>query len=348
MESQLASIQQDSMPALTRTDATRLLLVDDHPENLVILQAVLKNQGYEMETALSGIQALELMASNSFDLILLDVMMPEVDGFEVCRRLKDDPETQGIPIIFITAKTDFESVVQGYELGAVDYVTKPFNPAILRVRVKNQLRLRKAEQDLKQTVERLEQEVAYRLDAERALREREKELERFAMLDGLTQIGNRRRFDDYLTFQWANKKRAKQPISMILLDIDFFKQFNDNYGHQAGDAALQGVARSLQRSLKRPEDVACRYGGEEFAIILPNTPMEGAIHLAHRLTGVMEELNIPHEFSSVKPYLTVSMGVSSMIPDDENSSELLIQVSDVRLYEAKDTGRNRYIAETKS
>ncbi len=337
--SSLSPVSQ-TMPELKQ----KLLLVDDHQENLTVLKAVLKNQGYDLVTALNGKEALHQVTLFDFDLILLDIMMPELDGYEVCQILKADPDTVGVPIIFITAKTDFESVVKGYELGAVDYVTKPFNPAILRVRIKNHLRLRQAELDLKRSVASLEQEMAHRVEVERMLRLREKELERFALLDGLTQIANRRRFDEYLQFQWANKKRSKKPISLVLCDIDFFKQFNDHYGHQAGDQALQNVARALQRTLKRPEDIACRYGGEEFVLVLPDTPTEGAVTIAHRLQEFIQDLQIPHEFSRANPLLTLSMGVSTLTPANDCSMEELIQRADQCLYAAKRQGRNRVVA----
>ncbi len=343
MQSPAAPLFEEAViaPVIQVKALPKLLLVDDHPENLTVLKAVLKNQEYDLITALSGMAALDLVSQHVFDLILLDIMMPEMDGFEVCRILKEDPDYTGIPVIFITAKTDFESVVQGYELGAVDYVTKPFNPAILRARIKNQLRLRRAELELQKTVVRLEKEVAVRVQVERRLRQREKELERFALLDGLTQIANRRKFDEYLRFQWANKKRAKEPISMIMGDIDFFKQFNDRYGHPAGDKCLQDVAQALSRSLKRPEDVACRYGGEEFGLILPSTPLEGALIIAERIQALVAELAIPHESSKVCPHVTLSLGVACLLPEGEDEMETLIRKADKMLYQAKGNGRNR-------
>ena len=245
------------------------------------------------------------------------------------------------PVIFITAKTDFESVVKGYELGAVDYVTKPFNPAILRARVKNQLKMYKVERDLQETVERLETEVAIRVLVEKELREREKELADFARVDGLTRIANRLKFDEYLQFQWDIQKRAQQPLTLIMSDIDFFKQFNDVYGHQAGDECLVLVAQALATALHRPEDIACRYGGEEFSLILPHTPMDGAVHIADIVQTNLAKMKIPHCESKVNEFVTLSMGVSTMVPTKDLSLESLIKEADEKLYSAKHNGRNR-------
>ncbi len=318
-----------------------LLVVDDHPENLIVLKAVFKKQGYIIETAEDGPSALKALEKSSFDLILLDIMMPGMDGFEVCSRIKDDPTVKNTPVIFITAKTDFESVVKGYELGAVDYVTKPFNPAILRARVKNQLKMYKVERDLQETVERLETEVAIRVLVEKELREREKELADFARVDGLTRIANRLKFDEYLQFQWDIQKRAQQPLTLIMSDIDFFKQFNDVYGHQAGDECLVLVAQALATALHRPEDIACRYGGEEFSLILPHTPMDGAVHIADIVQTNLAKMKIPHCESKVNEFVTLSMGVSTMVPTKDLSLESLIKEADEKLYSAKHNGRNR-------
>lgn len=318
-----------------------LLVVDDHPENLIVLKAVFKKQGYIIETADDGPSALKALEKSSFDLILLDIMMPGMDGFEVCSRIKDDPTVKNTPVIFITAKTDFESVVKGYELGAVDYVTKPFNPAILRARVKNQLKMYKVERDLQETVERLETEVAIRVLVEKELREREKELADFARVDGLTRIANRLKFDEYLQFQWDIQKRAQQPLTLIMSDIDFFKQFNDVYGHQAGDECLVLVAQALATALHRPEDIACRYGGEEFSLILPHTPMDGAVHIADIVQTNLAKMKIPHCESKVNEFVTLSMGVATMVPTKDLSLESLIKEADEKLYSAKHNGRNR-------
>ncbi|MDX2471009.1 MAG: diguanylate cyclase [SAR324 cluster bacterium] len=324
--------------------SARLLVVDDHPENLIVLKAVFKKQGYQIETAEDGPSALKALDKFSYDLILLDIMMPGMDGFEVCRRIKAESSTKNTPVIFITAKTDFESVVQGYEIGAVDYVTKPFNPAILRARVKNQLKMYRVERDLQETVERLETEVAIRVLIEQELREREQELADFARVDGLTRIANRLKFDEYLLFQWDIQKRAQEPLTLIMSDIDFFKQFNDVYGHQAGDECLVLVAQALAKALHRPEDIACRYGGEEFSLILPHTPIEGAVHIADIVQKNLAEMKIHHCKSKVNEFVTLSMGVATIIPTNDSSIEALIKEADGNLYAAKHNGRNRVVS----
>jgi diguanylate cyclase (GGDEF)-like protein len=290
-----------------------VLVVDDVPTNIHMLGSVLRDMA-EILVATSGRQALEIArAGQRPDLILLDVMMPELNGYEVCRRLRDDPWTRDIPVIFVTARSEEEDETRGLELGAVDYVTKPFSASIVRARVRTHLEL-KRHRDL---------------------------LERLSFQDGLTGLANRRRFDDYFVMAWRHATREQAWLSLLMVDIDFFKGFNDRYGHLAGDQCLRLVARTLQASAKRPLDVVARYGGEEFALILPGTNLEGASAMARGLLNAVASLRVEHERSPVASHVTVSVGVAAAVPSDKAPFYRLIEEADEALYEAKEQGRNQ-------
>ncbi|NCC30787.1 MAG: PleD family two-component system response regulator [Chloroflexia bacterium] len=289
----------------------KILLVDDTPANLVILGDELQDE-YEVFVATNGFQALKMVDSNPPDLIVLDIMMPMMDGYEVCRQLKENPATSGIPIIFITAMDAEEDETRGLEAGAVDYITKPFHLPIVKARVRTHSEL-KRKTDI---------------------------LQNLSSRDGLTGIFNRRRFDEVLDLEWRRAARKRQPLSLILLDIDEFKGYNDNYGHLAGDQCLQQVATILGSSLRRAGDFLARYGGEEFVIILPDTAREQARHIAERMRQAVAEQRIEHAFSRVAPYLTISVGVVSTEPGQSINHQGLLQLADEAMYRAKNSGRN--------
>jgi len=290
----------------------RLLVVDDQPVNVQALyQAFCVDHQVFMAT--SGEQALGLCASQQPDLVLLDIVMPGMDGHEVCRRLKANPITAHIPVIFVTAQNDEVAETRGLELGAVDFISKPINPKIVKARVKTHLTL-KIQSDL---------------------------LRSWAYLDGLTGIHNRRHFDESLASESGRAARNGTDLSVILLDIDFFKRYNDHYGHQAGDACLRGVAVALKACLKRPGDLLARYGGEEFVCLLPDTNLSGAMFLAESLRKQVFERQIRHAESSVAPVVTVSLGVCSRSKDACGTAAALLGEADVQLYHAKSCGRNQ-------
>ncbi len=293
--------------------AQRILIVDDTPDNIRVLGTVLRQQDYQINIAQNGVQALTLTSKIMPDLILLDIMMPEMDGFETCRQLKKDPITRDIPIIFLSAKAEDEDVLQGFELGAADYVTKPFNPKILLARVKTHL----------------------------ALRQKTKQLQAFADRDGLTLLANRRRFDECLKNEWRRCQRAKTPLSLIMIDIDYFKPYNDTYGHLQGDDTLKQVAQTIAAVGTRPTDLAARFGGEEFAVLYGNTDHDTAIHFAQEIRQQIEQLHIPHSDSDISQVVTASLGVATCIPDEARSSLDLIKAADAKLYAAKENGRNQ-------
>jgi len=268
---------------------------------------------YDILVSTSGEEALVLAASESIDLILLDVEMPGMDGYEVCRKLKQNPYTKNIPVIFVSAANDVQHETKGLEIGAIDYIVKPSNPAIIKARVKNHLGLKKY-RDI---------------------------LERISLIDGLTGIANRRHFDQTLEKEWRRALHHGDILSLALIDIDFFKKYNDYYGHLAGDECLQKVGSILTESLKRASDLGARYGGEEFVILLPSTAKDGALTVTERIRSNVEELRISHEMSEVAKHVTVSIGVAAIRPELDKVPSKLIRQADSALYQAKNAGRNR-------
>jgi diguanylate cyclase (GGDEF)-like protein len=286
--------------------------VDDVRANLLLLAKVL-GQEYDCRLMTDGASALEQAFTDSPDLILLDVLMPGLDGYEVCRRLKQDPRTAHIPVIFLTNLSEEEDEKAGLEAGAIDYIAKPFRLPIVKARVRNHLEL-KRRGDL---------------------------LEQLAGLDGLTGIANRRRFDDMLAAEWHRAQRHDAPLALIMIDIDFFKAYNDHYGHPQGDDCLRRVASAMTMVLRRASDFLARYGGEEFAVILADTPLEEALLVAEHMRSRIEEQAIPHGYSAIAPYITISLGVAAQVPSQQDSAADLLAAADAALYRAKAAGRNR-------
>lgn len=289
----------------------RLLVVDDQPANIQVLyQAFCADHQVLMATR--GEQALAVCRSKFPDLVLLDVMMPEMDGYEVCQRLKSDETTRDIPVIFVTAHNDEAAETRGLEVGAVDFISKPINRAIVRARVKTHLTL-KAQSDL---------------------------LRSLAFVDGLTGVNNRRHFDIHLDAEWGRAHRNTTQLAVILLDVDFFKRYNDRYGHQAGDACLRRIAATLKSALNRPGDLVARYGGEEFVCLLPDTDLAGAMQVANRLGQEIFALQIAHADSTVAKVVTISLGVCVKRKQSAGNADSLLRGADAQLYEAKNAGRH--------
>jgi diguanylate cyclase (GGDEF)-like protein len=295
--------------------AQRILIVDDHPANVLALEAVLGGE-YRVLFATGGAEALDTAAALVPDLILLDVQMPDIDGFEVCRRLKAVHALREIPVIFVTVRSGEDDQALGLETGAIDYITKPFNPALVRLRVRNHLEMKRLRDQL------------YNL----------------SFLDGLTGVCNRRAFDDAFHREWHRAHRSGFPLSIVFLDVDLFKDFNDCHGHKAGDECLARVATVLSRCLQRPADIVARYGGEEFVVLLPETGIRGALVAAERMRASVMQAAIPHARSHVAPCVTVSAGVSSIVPPDGVPPGALIEQADRAMYRAKAEGRNRVCA----
>lgn len=432
-----------------------VLIIDDEQTNLGIMIDTLESFGFTTITARNGTMGIKRAQFAQPDLILLDVMMPGIDGFETCRRLKADEQTCHIPVIFMTALADMQHKLQGFEIGGVDYITKPFEEQEVLVRVNTHLTLRRSQASLEQEIaerKRVEAErwklyravecspssivitdtkgtiefvnpafcritgysepeaigqnprilksgkhppelyqemwaaiaggdiwqgqlINRRKDGsiyweyvsiapiknaeghithyvgvkdditalkctETALLEANTRLQQLATADGLTQIANRRRFDEYLQQEWKRQVREQLPLALILCDIDFFKKYNDTYGHLAGDECLIQIAQVLQGAAKRPADLAARYGGEEFVIVLPNTDADGAMQVAGSIWAAVLDLKLPHTSSSVSPFVTVSIGVSCTIPMRDASPDTLILAADQALYDVKTSSRN--------
>ena len=290
-----------------------LLIVDDDKHNRLLLTELFEGE-YKIIQAKNGLQALERARAHAPDLILLDVLMPEMDGMAVIRALKRDDATRHIPVIFITALDSAADEELGLDLGAVDYIAKPFHPPIARVRVRNHLQI----------------------VHQRRL------LEQIAALDGLTGIPNRRRFDEALAQEWSRCQRSGLPLSLIVADVDQFKQYNDTLGHAAGDRVLQDVAAALRQAARRPGDLAARYGGEEFVLLLPETDAPQAQQLADELLQRMAARKLPHPAASAAPCVTLSLGGITTIPASSVVAPDFFERADAALYQAKAQGRNRW------
>ena len=286
-----------------------ILIVDDTVENLDILGELLNK--YDVIDAINGKDALEIVKDEQIDLILLDIMMPEMDGFEVCKILQSNIETKDIPIIFITAKTDEDSIEKAYDMGGLDYVTKPFKPKELLARVKTQLKVQNLQNELKL----------------------------LASTDSMTKLYNRRYFTKISEYTLKLSKRENHNVSIIMLDIDKFKNVNDTYGHQVGDDVIIMLANKLMEH-QRKSDIVCRYGGEEFVVLLPNTSIEGANSVAKKIREDVEQLTIKLD-SKKELNFTISLGISQVDMKNDINIESALKSADDALYEAKNSGRNK-------
>ena len=291
-----------------------VLIVDDEKSNLTILAEILKAK-YKVVLAKSGQQALERAIKQPPDLILLDIVMPEMNGYQVLYELKNNDALRNIPVIFISALRDDADEEKGLVLGAVDYISKPFSYPIVLARVNNHIKI----------VRQI------------------KLIESIALLDSVTGIPNRRNYESRIDMEWLRAVRERTAFSLLFLDIDYFKYFNDNYGHSKGDEALKAVANNIYRNIRRPADFAARTGGEEFAVLLPNTEKEGALDRAELIRASIEAMSIPHHYSTVSSVLTVSIGVTCCSPDQESNLQEFINDADKMLYRAKNTGRNQVV-----
>lgn len=289
-----------------------ILAVDDSPENLDLIKSILEPY-YTVKVTVHGNLALHIAADQQPDLILLDIMLDDIDGYDVCRQLKASDKTRDIPVIFLTARRNEADEVFGLKIGGCDYITKPFSPQIVLARIKTHIQL-KRKTDL---------------------------LEKLAALDGLTEIPNRRTFDLTLERQWHQAKQSLLPLSLLVLDIDRFKQYNDCYGHPAGDECLKRIANSLMQNTQRDEDLVARLGGEEFAILLPRTDNNSALLRAEQYRNAVEELRIEHILGNPMPYISISIGLATMEADNFDDTTELLQAADDALYQAKSRGRNQ-------
>ncbi len=445
---------------MNKTSPAKILIVDDTAENIALLTEILQYKDYQISAARDGERAIKIARHIIPDLILLDIMMPGLDGFETCRQLKSQNSTQAIPVVFISAKTDMDDLLMGFSVGGTDYINKPFHKEEIYARVENQLKIQYLNQQLasselhlrellveyQQQSEQLQKIVTLvidgllelnssgeilqanpaieklfgysakalhalnftrllaepfaseykRLFADNTLdpiqgipeggsrektiemlgqrqdgsefpielsliqipaskniylavihdislqKKKEAQLRHLSYIDPLTNLANRRHFDENYATLWRQGQRSKKQIAFIMIDIDFFKQFNDIYGHQAGDICLKKVARSLKDNIKRPCDIVARIGGEEFAVILPDTSKDGVLQIAEQLSNSVMALKIPHSGSNYN-IITISLGIAiTTIGEQCRSANMLYQMADEALYQAKQSGRNRY------
>ena len=319
----------------------KVLIVDDRPENLFVLESLIDDPEVELIKANSGNEALAKILDHDFALVLLDVQMPGMDGYEVAELMRGNKQTRHIPIIFVTAKhKEQASIFKGYDSGAVDYLFKPLEPVILKGKIDVFLELYRHKKELEDKTLELDKRLADLEELKGLLERTNAQLTQLSKLDGLTGLLNRRTFDEILHEEWQRGIRYRKPLSILLIDIDHFKAYNDTYGHTLGDDALKDVARKLATSAKRHVDKVARYGGEEFVVILPETDQQGAELMAERICRGVYHLNIEHVGSSEEKRLTVSVGASTTIPNPDIDPLQAIEVADMKLYEAKAAGRN--------
>jgi diguanylate cyclase (GGDEF)-like protein len=310
----------------------KVLIVDDSPTIRAALRSLVEKMGHTVIEAEDGSKGLTIYGRDRPDLVLIDVVMPVMDGYEAARQMRQSLPDEWIPIIFLSSKEADQDLDRAIEAGGDDYLVKPVSYVVLNAKIR--------------ALQRIESTRSKLLEMSRDLAAANRELENLSRQDGLTGIANRRYFDSYLLTEVKRASRERQPLSLILADVDHFKAFNDCYGHQAGDDCLRQVASTLKAVGRRPADLAARYGGEEFAIVLPATAMEGAIDVAKSLARAIEGMSIPHLRSGVSPTISLSQGVASLIPAQDTTPESVIELADQALYQAKQQGRNRYVVST--
>ncbi|MBC2715476.1 MAG: diguanylate cyclase [Desulfobacteraceae bacterium] len=327
----------------------KILIVDDTPHMRFQLKILLEAGGFtHLVIAQSAEEAFQYLGFGSsrntnkgIELILMDIIMPGTDGIEACRRIKSHENFMDIPIIMVTGETSSESLQAAFDAGANDYVNKPLKAVELIARIKLHLKLK--------------QEINFRKAREKELMDLTKQIEETNIklqtaneslkhtinIDVLTEVASRRYFFDLIDREWKRTVRLSQPVSVNMIDIDFFKAFNDTYGHQKGDVCLKQIAKALEQSLKRPLDIVARYGGEEFIALLPDTDRDGAIEVAKTMQTKVAELGILHDSSQIDENVTISIGIATMVPDRNTTFSALIELADKALYLAKSKGRNR-------
>ncbi len=321
-----------------------ILIVDDSPTSRMLLESILQHSGYgDLVQASSAAEALEFLKTQAEDapggtlpvnLVLMDLNMPGMDGIEATRIIKSDPLLRDLPIIMVTVSDDSDSLEQAFEVGAIDFISKPVSKVELRARVRSVLRLK--------------QEMDQRKQREKELERITLQLEALSNLDGLTGVPNRRQFDETYPNEWRRCLREQAPLSLLMIDIDYFKNYNDTYGHLQGDTCLKYVAQAIKCSLKRPADLVARFGGEEFCVVLPHTDAEGSLGMARAIQHSIAALGLAHEASDVAGIVTVSIGCAFRLPQRDDDPTQLLREADEALYEAKRAGLNRIVMSEKS
>ena len=310
----------------------KVLVIEDTVTSATLICHLLEKMGLTPVRAGDGPSGIEMFKREHPDLVLLDIIMPGLDGFEVARRIRQlEKDGEWTPIIFLSARASDDDLAQGISVGGDDYLVKPVSEIVLKAKVRAMQRIAQMRYSLLVLTRRLD-------DANR-------ELTRLSAVDGLTGIANRRCFDETLEREWRRMHRNAQPLALLVADVDHFKEFNDLYGHQAGDDCLRGVAGALAASLHRAADLVARYGGEEFVAILPDTTEEGAMAMAEHMRLSVAELLVPHAGSRASGFVTLSIGVACCVPGvGANAASQLLSAADRALYEAKRSGRNRVVS----
>jgi diguanylate cyclase (GGDEF)-like protein len=311
----------------------KVLIVDDSPTIRVGLRSLVEKMGHSVVDAEDGSKALAIYREDRPDLVLIDVVMPVMDGYDSARQMRQIRPDEWVPIIFLSSKEADQDLDRAIEAGGDDYLVKPVSYVVLNAKIR--------------ALQRIESTRVKLLETSRELAAANRELENLSRQDGLTGIANRRHFDSYLSTETRRASRERAPLSLILADVDYFKAYNDCYGHQAGDDCLRRVASVLKSVARRPADLAARYGGEEFAIVLPGTAMDGAVDVAKTLAREIETLSIVHARAGTYDRISLSQGIASVIPVPDASPESIIELADQALYQAKQQGRNRYVASAK-
>lgn len=322
----------------------KLLIVDDEKVIQNILSAMIREWGYNIMLAASGEEAWEIVQQTHEPMILLvDWIMDGMDGLALCKKVKSSEKATNTHVIMLTAKSEIEDLVVGFDAGADDFLSKPVDPRELSSRLSVARRILKYKYDLEQRNLALQATTKVMENILKELRITNEKLHVLSMYDELTGVPNRRSLDDYLEREWGYAMRRAEPLTLLMIDVDFFKLYNDTYGHQAGDYCLQKVASVLNDTITRSGDLIARYGGEEFVVALRNTDSVGAQIVGECLRQRVEDLRIPHSESGISSYVTISLGIATMVPEPSRSQMILLEAADKALYQAKNSGRNNCI-----
>ncbi len=323
----MPAVKENKVSKMPAERMDTILIVEDETNNRLLLKTYLTSDGYQVKIAKNGEEALRIVAEDPPSAIVLDVLLPNIDGFEVCRRLKSSEMTSFIPVIMVTALRGNEERVKGNEVGADDFVQKPFNRVEILTRIKSLLRIKGLHEALKQKVTELEKAKS--------------KLRQLAVTDGLTGLYNYRAFRQQLHQEISRSKRFNLPVSLLIMDFDHFKVYNDLFGHPNGDKVLKLFAKRIYQNI-RDVDCFARYGGEEFVLILPGTDKKSAKIVAEKIRQLVEKSAFPFEEQLPTKRITISVGVASF-PQDTDDEEEFIKLTDKALYKAKKSGRNRIV-----
>lgn len=313
-----------------------ILIVDDVPKNLQVLGNILSQQNYRIAAATSGVQVFSMIDEICPDLILLDIAMPEMDGYQVCKKLKEQPDFLDIPIIFLTARSETEDIVKGFAAGAIDYVTKPFHSVELLARVRTHLELKRSRESLKLAYQKLNDANLKIREENEKLVEAQRKLELAAKTDALTRISNRRDMSEKIAYENSRTERSGKPFTIVLSDIDNFKTVNDTFGHDCGDHVLVSIAGLIKSNLRKQDHIG-RWGGEEFLMLLPETDLEGGRIISEKIRNAVAQSVF--EYNGERFSVTMTFGVTVCMGQDKTCRQYL-KKADAAMYKGKKKGKN--------